>query len=178
MKKVKDTHRPPHIYIDNTYYFITVSTLHKKPFFDTDQKKDFIKKALHAACHTYNYDLIAWVILDNHLHSLLKIGNSALLPQYIRSIQGKSAGELNKLLGAHGIRRWYQYWDTCIRDEEGLWKCVNYIHQNPVKHGYVKKMEDYIFSSYRRQLSLYGKEWLHSCFERYSIISFDIHDEF
>ena len=178
MTALLDTHRPPHIFIDNTYYFITISTLYKKSYFDTDQKKTFIKSALTNSCSTYKYDLIAWVILNNHCHLLLKVSNSAQLSQFIRSIEGKSAIELNKLLTTPKVKRWYQYWDEGIRDERGFWMRMNYIHQNPVKHGYVQRMKDYKFSSYHNYLSRYGKEWVRSCFEQYPIISFVTQDEF
>ena len=176
--KIIDTHRPPHIFIDDTYYFITIGTLHRKPYFDSDRKKSLIQKALTSASLTYKYDLIAWVILNNHCHFLLKIGDSTKLPQFIRSIEGKSAIELNQLLATPKVKRWYQYWDECIRDEMGYWMRFNYIHQNPVKHGLVEKMKNYKFSSYHYYLSLYGKQWLRSCFEQYPIISFVTHDEF
>lgn len=178
MRKSIDTHRPPHLYLDDTYYFITISTLYKKPYFNTDQKKQFILQSLHTACRTYQYGLIAWVILDNHSHVLLKVNNSGALPQFIRSIQGKSAIELNKLSGTPGVQRWYQYWDKCIEDEKGFWTRFNYIHQNPVKHGYVHEMKDHQFSSFGQYTVQYGKEWLRSCFEQYPIVSFITTDEF
>jgi putative transposase len=177
-KKQIDTHRPLHIFLDDTYYFITLSTFHRQPFFDTDQKKSLIQQTLTDACNTYKYDLTAWVILNNHCHFELKVNNSLLLPKFIRSIEGKSAIELNKLLATPGIKRWYQYWDECVEDEKGFWMRFNYIHHNPVKHGYVKKMKDYKFSSYNYYLLKYGKEWLSSCFEQYPIVSFTTTDDF
>ena len=76
------------------------------------------------------------------------------------------------------MKRWYQYWDECIEDEKGFWMRVNYIHQNPVKHDYVKKMEDYEFSSYKQYLLKYGKDWMLSCFREYPIVDFAaLHDD-
>jgi len=166
------THRPPHLFLDETHYFITICTLNKNPFFDTDQKKNLILQALINSCATYKYRLIAWVILNNHFHFLLKVGDSEDLSKFIRSIQGKSAIELNKLLKTPGVKRWYQYWDKCIDDEKGFWMRFNYIHQNPVKHSYAKNMEDYKFSSYSQYLSKYGQAWLSSCFEEYPIVDY------
>jgi putative transposase len=45
---------------------------------------------------------------------------------------------------------WQQrYWEHQIRDECDFEKHVNYIHYNPVKHGYVKRPIDWHFSSHR-----------------------------
>lgn len=165
-------HRPPHILVDDTYYFITSATFRKEPYFNTDRKKRLILAALKNAIKNYKCKLYAWVILDNHFHLLVKMEIGRLLPKFIASIEGKSAIELNKLEGLKGKKRWYQYWDRGIRDEADLWKHFNYIHHNCVKHGYSKKMEDYLFSSYKIYLGKHGIKWLDSCFELYPIVDF------
>ena len=68
---------------------------------------------------------------------------------------------------------WYQYLDHIIRDEKDLYKHLNYIHQNPVKHGLVKKMRDYKFSSFNNWLKEKGREWMADCFTKYPIIDFE-----
>ena len=41
-----------------------------------------------------------------------------------------------------------RYWEHTIRDEEDLYKYLDYIHYNPVKHGLVKNVKDWEFSSF------------------------------
>ncbi len=48
----------------------------------------------------------------------------------------------------------------------------NYIHQNAVKHGWVKNMGDYEFSTYKEYLEKNGTEWVEDCFEQYPIVDF------
>lgn len=165
-------HRPPHIYLDDTYYFITASTFHKKLYFNTNQKKKLILSALKNAINNYQCKLYAWVILSNHFHLLLKMEVGKLLSKFTASIEGKSAVDLNKLENLKGKKRWYQYWDHGIRDEADFWKHFNYIHHNCIKHKYTKQMENYLFSSYKTYLEKYGIEWLNSCFEFYPIADF------
>jgi putative transposase len=43
-----------------------------------------------------------------------------------------------------------RYWEHLIRDEEDLQRHVDYIHINPVKHGYVKRVADWPYSSFHR----------------------------
>ncbi len=68
---------------------------------------------------------------------------------------------------------WYQYVDHVIRNEGNYFRHLNYIHQNPIKHDYVKKMNNYKFLSVHQFLKEKGKEWLADCFEKYPIVNFE-----
>jgi putative transposase len=74
--------------------------------------------------------------------------------------------------GERGVlqRRYYEH---TIRDEENLKHCVDYVHVNPLKHGLVKRVVDWPWSSFHRYVRLgeytpdwgsdptfYGDEWL------------------
>ena len=54
-----------------------------------------------------------------------------------------------------------RYWEHVIRDETDYRQHVEYIHYNPVKHGYVQKSLDWPHSSFRRYVkeSLYTRDW-------------------
>jgi hypothetical protein len=43
-----------------------------------------------------------------------------------------------------------RFWEHAIRDEEGLRRHVDYIHYNPVKHGWVSRVADWPYSTFRR----------------------------
>ena len=43
-----------------------------------------------------------------------------------------------------------RYWEHMIRDEKDLINHIAYIHYNPVKHGYVKSVIDWPYSSFHR----------------------------
>jgi len=68
---------------------------------------------------------------------------------------------------------WYQYVDRVIRSEEDYYRHLNYIHQNPVKHKYATKMDDYEFSSIHKFVEEEGKDWVVGCFESYPIVDFE-----
>lgn len=54
-----------------------------------------------------------------------------------------------------------RYWEHTIRNKEELNEQINYIHYNPVKHGYVHSVKDWDFSSFHKfvQLGLYEENW-------------------
>lgn len=116
--------------------------------------------------------LYGWVLLDNHYHLLFWIKQGIDLPKFFQNLHSNSSRLLNVSDKAVGRKIWHQYQDHGIRDERDFYTHLNYIHHNPVEHKYVKKMEDYKFSSYSDYLLKYGQEWVNSCFEQYPIIDF------
>jgi len=85
------------------------------------------------------YDLLAWSIMPNHVHVLIKTNSD--LPRIVqswKSFTGKWALKNNKKLNL-GIdddakEFWMsEYWDRFIRDEEHFNNTVRYILNNPVK---------------------------------------------
>ena len=178
MKNHIKHHRPPHVYLDNTNYIITVGTMEKIHYFNTDNKKELLKSTLFEAQKLFNFVLQAWTILNNHYHFLLLIRKSSDLPKIIQKINGKSSYVLNKLDREKGRQVWYSYWDTCIRKDRDFYTRFNYIHNNCVKHGYVKRVEDYPFSSYNLYLDTKGQDWLSSVWEQYPVVDFSERDDF
>ena len=47
-----------------------------------------------------------------------------------------------------------------MRNEHDFWTRFNYVHYNPVKHGYVDNLEDWEFSSYRFYVRNAENKWL------------------
>ncbi len=94
--------------------------------------------------------MIAYFVADNHYHLLMNSEDSAdKLSKIIADIHRFTAISINKMDNQIGRQVWYQYWDTVITSENSFYARFNYIHYNPVKHGYVKNSEDYIFCSYK-----------------------------
>ncbi|YAA75526.1 REP-associated tyrosine transposase [Methylomonas sp. HW2-6] len=54
-----------------------------------------------------------------------------------------------------------RYWEHQIRDESDYQRHLDYIHYNPVKHGYVDKAVDWRYSSIHRwiKLGVYTENW-------------------
>jgi putative transposase len=174
----KYRHAPAHLFLTGYRYFVSAGTLGRRPYFDTDSKKELLFDTI---CEMLEHDggrHDGWVILSNHYHMLVELENAFLLPQLIRRIHSKSAVLLNKLSRRPGRRIWYQYWDECIRDEKSFYAKLNYIHWNPVKHGYVDSPEEYRFSSYGSHLRIRGKKWLREILRRFPPAETEKGDEF
>jgi len=140
---------PPHLLLDNYTYMITGGTYKKIPFFNTDDKLRACLNILTDICTRDGLVLKVWAVMPNHYHIIVQIKEGSSLPMFIRKIHSKTAVYLNKLVGVNNRRVWYNYWDTCIRNEKDFYIKANYIHFNPVKHGYVEQPDRYEFSSYK-----------------------------
>lgn len=96
--------------------------------------------------HGQRYDLHAWCIMPNHVHTLVKpITPISTIVQGWKSYTGRWALAQNaKLkLGIPGEHFWMRdYWDRFIRDERHYMKVIEYIHENPVKAGLCRHTGD------------------------------------
>ena len=174
---MQNSHRPPHYLVDNGIYFITASTYHKYPLFDTDKKKNMLKNILKEKAEAFGVKIFAFVLTDSHYHLLMKIKKGENLPGFIQGINGKSAISLNEADNVTKRKVWHNYWDTCIKEEKDFWARFNYIHHNPVKHGCALHMQDYAFSSYNKWLEKKGVKWMNDVLRKYPIVDFTKGDD-
>ncbi len=85
---------------------------------------------------------------------LIKAGFSRALP----SGERRSASRIKR--GEWGI--WQRrYWEHVIRDEDDFERHVDYIHCNPVKHGWVQRVKDWRYSSFHTYVrhGIYPENW-------------------
>jgi putative transposase len=142
-------HAPAHLFVDGLEYFFTGSVYLRKPLLKAARAKEIFLENLLRFCEKYGWILREWVVLDNHYHFLTKIHRSKEITKVINSLHKTSAFHIQKELIIRVKPFWYQYWDRCIRNEYEYFRTANYILYNPIKHGIVKDLEDYAFSSYK-----------------------------
>ncbi|MCM8537003.1 MAG: transposase [Lentisphaeraceae bacterium] len=99
------------------------------------------------------YDLLAYVVMPNHVHLLVKTYKCFPLRSLIHSWKSFTSNEINKYLEANAGRMpalpavWQEdYWDRFIRDGNHFKSAVKYILENPVKAGLVDKWQDWRWS--------------------------------
>jgi len=100
------------------------------------------------------YQLLAWVIMPNHVHVLVELKQGYPLAGIVHSWKSFSAHRANTILGRTGSLWYREYYDRYIRNEEHLERAVLYIHANPVLAGLVARAGDWTFSSARHAEAL------------------------
>lgn len=174
----RSIHTPAHLFINDYYYFITAGCYYKKAYLDCDDKKEFLYKTICEELKRYLCELHGWAVLDNHYHFLTKLKDAFSLPKLIQSIHSKSAISMNRMDRQPGRKVWYDYWDECIRDQEDFYTKLNYIHLNPVKHGYVDDPCKYKFSSYQFYFKEKGEKGLKILMRNHAIERLEAEDDF
>ena len=98
--------------------------------------------------------LVAWVVMPNHVHLMIRPEAVVPLPKIVQAWKGYTGKKISEAMRLGGTRAagngrvWHrEYWDRFIRDERHFMSAVDYIHQNPVKAGLVSKPEAWPWSS-------------------------------
>jgi putative transposase len=138
-------------------YFFTVNLLERSGNDLLVRHIDLLREAVKAVRHAHPFTIHAWVVLPEHLHCVIElpIGDEdfALRWRLIKSHFSKSLPK-TELLSATRIRRgergiWQRrFWEHLIRDEKDFSAHMDYVHINPLKHGLVKRVSDWPYSTF------------------------------
>ena len=95
-----------------------------------------------------SYDLLAFTVMSNHFHLLFDTASYDVHPTNIMApLKRFTARQSNILLNRTGISFWQEEsHDRFVRDDEELFRIINYILQNPVKANLVERWQDYPYT--------------------------------
>ena len=142
-------------------YFFTVNLADRQGSLLVD-KIDILRNAMSLVIKRHPFTIDAIVVLPEHLHALwtlpqndndyatrwmlIKTAFSQQIPK------GEDCSASRKKKGERGI--WQRrYWEHLIRDARDYTHHVEYIHYNPVKHGYVNRASAWQYSSIHRYIA-------------------------
>ena len=139
-------------------YFFTVN-LHDRSSNHLITHINHLRESFSIVQKQCPFEIVASVILPEHLHIIMTLpGDDNDYPARWKAIKScftcalikdNIAGLIKNKRGEYNL--WQRrYWEHQIRDEIDLQHHVNYIHYNPVKHGHVKQVIDWPYSSFHR----------------------------
>jgi len=176
-KPLSRAKRPHHVRLDNMVYFISASTFNHARYLTPVSHKILLQEELFTVASLHGITIEAWVILDNHYHLLFQLEHGQNLASFFKQLHGRTARMFNDKDRVKGRTVWYNYWDKCVNSEEDYWGKFNYLHYNPIKHGYVQRLHDWPFSSFWFYLETKGLEWLNECWRSYPIKDFRVGED-
>jgi len=145
-------------------HFITCTVLHWIPIFTRQETVNILLDSLKFLMKD-SLKIYAYVILENHLHLVAQsedLGHDiARFKSFTAKqlIQYLSENKVTRILDqlafykkAHKNDRAYQLWqEGChpewVQNDDMMRQKIEYIHQNPVKRGYVERSEHWRYSS-------------------------------
>ena len=86
---------------------------------------------------------LAFVVMPDHLHWLLQLGEDATLDAVVGDVKSVSAHRLNRHLGRRGKVWQAGYHDHALRTDEDLVSVARYVVANPLRAGLVKRLGEY-----------------------------------
>jgi putative transposase len=148
-----------------------VRVLNKKHIDLTDENfRAALRQGIIACRQTLPFKIDGWVLLPDHLHCVwtLPEGDAnysarwAIIKRHVSKtcVSDTIINASRQKRGEAGI--WQRrFWEHVIRDDADYIRHIDYIHYNPVKHGYVKRVADWRFSSFHRYVvcGVYLLDW-------------------
>jgi putative transposase len=156
-------------FIPGGTFFFTVATLERRRGLLT-ANIDLLRQSFTSVRSEKPFTIEAIVVLPDHLHCIWTLPPDdadfssrwhAIKARFSRGItRGERLSERRVAKGERGI--WQRrFWEHAIRDERDFERHADYIHFNPVKHGYAQTPAEWEYSSFRRfvDAGYYPPDW-------------------
>jgi putative transposase len=153
-------------------WFFTVVTSQRQPLLTDIKVMTAFRAALQRVKVRYPFYIDAMVVLPDHFHaiwtlpehdkdygkriSVLKRDVAQCVRHRLQNVTSRSKQQRREL----GL--WQRrFWEHQIRDDRDFERHADYIHYNPVKHGYVHKVSDWPHSTFHRYVTqgIYPIDW-------------------
>ena len=164
------------------YYFITTTVVRFLNVFEDNAVCDILIDNLKYYQNKYHFNILGYVIMPSHFHWIVEVNPEfGTVSDIMRDIKRRTSKEITLYLSdreeyrnifkeeAEGKpKQQKKFWmdsfdDRVVRDMKMFWEKLNYIHNNPLEAGLVRRQVDYKYSSARNY-----------AFEDHSLIYVDI----
>ena len=146
------------LYTPGGSFFFTVVTENRQPVFAEIEEINLLRNVFQGVMKRRPFQVDAIVILPDHLHCIWTLPPRdadystrwrLLKSGFTKKCHKKWHGIPNPARIRKGQKAvWQQrFWEHQIRDQVDYNRHIDYIHYNPVKHGYVEKATDWPYSS-------------------------------
>ncbi len=161
-------------FVQGGAFFFTVVTYDRQPILVSEEARAILHLAWNKAQERFPFVTDAICLLPNHIHCIWTLPegdtNYAIrwgeIKKHFTKAYHKHIGP-GEQPNASRMKRgeaaiWQQrFWEHTIRDLDDYHRHLDYIHYNPVKHGLVKAVADWRWSSFHRYVKMgyYAKDW-------------------
>jgi putative transposase len=166
-------HSPPHWeFVGQRQFIISASCYeHREIIGVTPERMTECETVLVDACAGFAI-LYAWCLLPNHYHLLVKTDQLKELRAALGKVHGRSSFKWNGEDDSRGRQVWHNCFDRDIRSHRHFWATMNYIHHNPVHHGYVERWQDWPWSSAEDFLERVGQKTAEEIWREYPVLDY------
>lgn len=140
--------RIPKEYINTPFLHIMIQGINKELIFSKKEDINKYLQILKNAKKEINVKIVSYCVMNNHVHLLCYVNNKNDLIRFMHRTNLQYAKFYNWKYNRVGYVFRDRYKTQPILFEKHLLRCINYIHNNPVKAHICKYAGDYEFSSY------------------------------
>ncbi len=130
-------------------------------YLDDRDRQEFLQR-LRANISRWKIQCIAWALMDNHFHILVK-SDSGNLPFFMRCLLTGYSLYFNERHARVGHLFQNRYKSRLITKESYLREAIRYIHLNPLRSGHLKSLEElkvYSWTGHREILTTAASGWM------------------
>lgn len=150
-------------------YFFTVNLLERRSDLLV-RHVDALREAVRRTRRERPFAIDGWVVLPEHMHCLMTLPDGdddfsnrikAIKIRFVRAVPATEWRSPTR--AARGERAIWQrrFWEHAIRSDADYARHMDYLHYNPVKHGYVGSVRGWPYSTFHRlvKAGLYPPDW-------------------
>ena len=130
-------------------HFITFSCYARQPYLNTPQARDIFLDSLELTRQRYNFDVLGYVVMPEHVHLLIGEPEDREIP-LSKALQSLKLSVSKRLPQSPFWQTRYYDFNVLTRDKRV--EKLKYMHRNPVTRELVQRPEDWPWSSYRHYL--------------------------
>ena len=141
-------------------HFITFSVYRRRRLLDLDHPKRILLGWLNETLEQFSAWCVGFVVMPDHVHALILFPCLGQLSAFVHSWKRRSSMALHRWYREHaagyfrqfgeGDRFWQpKYYSFEIYNRRKLEEKLQYLHENPVRAGLVKRAVDWKWSSAR-----------------------------
>lgn len=161
-------------FVEGGTYFFTIVTYKRLPILITESARKTLQQSWNTVKQRHPFETIAVCLLPDHIHCIWQLPEGdanysirwkeikrQFTIRYLREVgsgEERNASRQEKSEAAIWQRR---FWEHTIMDQEDLEEHLDYVHYNPIKHGYVTRAGDWPYSSFPRYVRerVYEPDW-------------------
>ncbi len=142
-------HAPLHQLSTRGTCIVTAGTYQKAHHFRERKRLNVLHRGLLSIAQEFDWRLEAWAVFSNHYHFVghSPDGGADNLAKMLGLLHEKTAKWINKIDNSGGREIWHNFWETKLTHRNSYLARLNYVHQNPVKHGLVYVANQYPWCS-------------------------------
>ena len=126
-------------------YHLTITTRSRQAVFADFAVACTVARCFERVAVLGDACMLAWVLMPDHAHCLLQLGECDSLMQVVVRLKSASAREANRVRGCKGALWSRAFHDRALRREDDVASVARYIVANPIRAGLVVRVGDYPF---------------------------------